>query len=132
MTAREQISTAPASAVHVLDPEKAKRFNARTMLIPSPLDIRAALRSVSPGVTITVHEMKANLAESAGAECTCPFALGKGWQLVALAAEEDRASGEPEITPWWRMTVAGKPSPKMPGGVENHRLRMHEDGVLLK
>ena len=88
------------------------------MLIPSPLEIRDAIASIAFGQTQTVAQLKQQLAKKHGAGCVCPFMTNKGWKLVALAAEED---GSDARTPWWRLTVDGKPNPKLPGGAEAHQ-----------
>ncbi len=114
-----------------LEGEKAARFGAKTMLIPSPLQLEDAISNISFGRTMTLKELRASLAKSAGADVTCPYSARICWELVAQAAEEDRAEGKTEVTPWWRVTKDGKPSAKLPGGEGRHRALLQAEGVFI-
>lgn len=131
MTAREKIAQAEPGFVAPLEGEKAKRFKADSMLIPSPEQVREAILCIPRGVSKTVLEVRHELARKNGAGTTCPYMMSVGWRLVAQAAEEDRADGASEITPWWRLTRDKKPDPKMPGGVENHRALLAAEGIRI-
>ncbi|CAN5706693.1 hypothetical protein BH11ARM2_BH11ARM2_07200 [soil metagenome] len=114
-TVRERFSgTKPE--VYTLEPEKAARFKARTMLVPSPDQMRNAISTIPHGETKTLRQLREELAADTGADITCPYAAGLCWRLVAEDAETDGA----DETPWWRVTADGKPNPKLPGGAERH------------
>jgi alkylated DNA nucleotide flippase Atl1 len=111
----------PAPTVHVLDDAKAARLRARTMLMPSPGQIQAALATVPHGTTKTMKVLRAELAAESGAEMTCPVAATKCWRAVANHTS----------APWWRITFDGKPSSRAPGGLGNHRALLAAEGVTL-
>ncbi|RYG44349.1 hypothetical protein EON79_15065 [bacterium] len=129
MTARQKIAEAGPSEVHTLDPAKAARFGARTMLIPSPGQVRDAIWTIPHGERKTVLELRQEMAEASGAEVTCPRATTLAWFLVAEAAEEERAAGASEVTPWWRVTRDGRPDPRLPGGAARHRELWESEGT---
>jgi alkylated DNA nucleotide flippase Atl1 len=129
MTARQKLSGEDPPAVYTVEAAKAARFNAKTMLIPSPMQVRDAIAEIPYGQTRTALQVRKQLAEASGAEVTCPRAMTICWLLVAEAAEEDRAENVAEVTPWWRVTKDGKPNPKLPGGAERHRALLIEEGV---
>ncbi len=130
-TARQLLEASPPPQVHTLDPAKAARFKARTMLIPSPIQVRDAIAAIPYGQAKALRELREGLAAAAGADVTCPFAAGVCWRIVADAAEEDRIGEAAGVTPWWRVTRDGKPNPKMPGGAERHRALLLEEGVRI-
>ncbi len=111
--------------------EKAARFKAKTMLIPSPLQVQGAIDQIPMGNTVTLLKLRQILAVDAGADVTCPYSARVGWELVAQAAEEDRSEGKMDVTPWWRVTKDGKPSAKTPGGEERHRALLLAEGVRV-
>ena len=49
--------------------------------------------------------------QPSGKKITCPVAFSRLWRSIA----------ELDYGPWWRVTVNGKPNPKMPGGITAHR-----------
>jgi hypothetical protein len=131
LSARQRILDAPQSFVAELEPAKAARFKAATMLIPSPADIEKAIFSIPNGATQTLRQLRDTMAQAAKAGVTCPYAARVGWELVAQAAEEDRAAGKADVCPWWRVTKDGAPSAKTPGGIDNHRALLAGEGVQV-
>ncbi|HWD37360.1 MAG TPA: hypothetical protein VG944_00805 [Fimbriimonas sp.] len=131
MTARQKMAQAAAGWVAELEPEKAARFKAKTMLIPSPVQVEQAISAIAMGECKSLLQVRRELAQSFGAEVTCPYAARVGWELAAEAAEEDRLAGASSVTPWWRVTKDGKPHSKLPGGAENHRRLLLMEGVSI-
>lgn len=107
--------------MHTLDDAKARRLGGRTMLIPTVEEVRAAIAAIPSGSAKTAVVLRRELAQAAGAETTCPYAFRVGWLAVA---QEDG-------TPWWRVTRDGRPEPRLPGGAEEHRAKLLEEGVRL-
>jgi alkylated DNA nucleotide flippase Atl1 len=130
-TARQRLAAGESPAIYPLDDAKAARLKGRTMLIPSPLQVRDAIAAIPSGQPITVNDLRQTLAEASGAEVTCPRATTICWLLVAEAAEEDRAEGASDVTPWWRITRERKPDPRLPGGIANHRALLLNEGVRI-
>jgi alkylated DNA nucleotide flippase Atl1 len=131
VSARQKIAEAAPGFVAQLEGEKAARFKADSMLIPSPIQIRDAIAAIPYGATKTVLEVRQELALANDAGVTCPFMMSVGWRLVAHAAEEDRTEGIADVTPWWRVTRDKKPDRKMPGGIENHRALLATEGTAI-
>lgn len=117
--------------VHVLDDVKAARMKARTMLIPHPSDVQRAISEIPAGETKSIRVLRTEMAHAAGADITCPMVAGIFWRVVADLAEEERAEGKAELAPWWRVTLDGKPNPKLPNGVEYHRALLAAEGVRI-
>src|SRR5689334_19665036 len=130
--ARQKLAEAEPSQVHTLDPRKAARFNARTMLIPSPSDLCAAIEQIPFGTSKTMAQLRAELALAAGADITCPRAATVCWLIAAEVAEMDRAEDVSPITPWWRVSKDGKLYAKLPGGLQRHRELRVEEGIFDK
>ena len=101
------------------------------MLIPSPRQVQEAIWGIPLGESRTLVELRSSLAKSSGADVTCPHSARVCWELVAQAAEEDRAEGKTDVTPWWRVTKDRKPSAKLPGGEERHRALLLAEGVRI-
>jgi hypothetical protein len=75
----------------------------RSMVIPRPIDVDAAVRKVRKGRLTTVAAIREKLAKEHGTDTACPFCTGIFVTIAARAAEEDRAEGRKRITPWWRV-----------------------------
>jgi alkylated DNA nucleotide flippase Atl1 len=107
------------------------KLKAATLLIPTPGLVDRAIRNIPPGSVKTTQQIRDELAAEFGAEGTCPLCMGIFWRVVAEAAEEERALGRQDITPWWRVTKGGKPNPKLPGGEERHRALLAAEGSIV-
>jgi len=130
-SAREEMAEWAKPAVHVLDEAKAARLGAKTMLMPSPLQVQEAVLQIPAGQTKTIKQLRLELAASVGAGMTCPVAAKHCWRVMAHAAEEARGEGATDIAPWWRLTLDGKPNSRMPGGADRHRELAIAEGILL-
>ena len=130
LSARERMAGWGAPVVDTLEPAKAARLKAKTMLMPSPNQVRDAIATIPAGQTKTLKEVRREIADASGADMTCPVAARQCWRLVAEAAEEDRADGN-KVAPWWRVTKDGKPDSRVPGGEANHRALLHAEGVQI-
>ncbi len=126
------MASAPPPIVHTLDDAKAERLGGRTMLMPSPQQVREAILKIPLGNTKTLVQLRNELAASAGADITCPVAARQCWYMVAFAAEEDRQAGVDPIAPWWRVTKNNLPEKRLPGGEQRHRELLLEEGIALK
>jgi len=131
VSARARILEAGEPLVAGLDGEMAARFRAKTMLIPSPKQVQEAIWLIPFGESVTLMGLRASLAKNSGADVTCPYSARVCWELVAQAAEEDRAEGKTGVTPWWRVTKDRKPNAKLPGGQERHRALLLAEGVRI-
>jgi hypothetical protein len=106
-----------------------KRFGAGTMLIPSPNEVEAFIRTVRKGSITTVSQIREFLAGKHSANVTCPLTTGIFVRIAAEAAEEDTGAGKGKITPYWRVLKDdGSLNPKFPGGVRRQEERLREEG----
>ena len=90
----------------------------KTMVIPSPQEVDSVMRRVRKGRLATISEIRACLATKHGTDIACPMTTGIFAWIAAHAAEESRAAGEKNITPYWRtLKTGGELNPKYPGGI---------------
>ena len=100
-----------------------------SMLIPSPYQVDAAIRTVRRGKLITVTEIRRILAKKHMTDMTCPLTTGIFVRIAAEAAEEAAREGKLRITPYWRVVKDdGSLNPKFPGGVEAQAERLRDEG----
>lgn len=110
-------------------PNMRKRYGAGTMVIPSPREVNAFIRTVPEGSVITITQIREFLAGKHAADATCPLTTGIFIRIAAEAAEEDAAAGKTKITPYWRVVKDdGSLNPKFPGGVERQADRLRAEG----
>jgi len=90
----------------------------KTMVIPSPLEVDKVMRRVPKGKLATINEIRACLATKHGTDIACPMTTGIFAWIAAHAADEAKAAGEKNITPYWRtLKTGGELNPKYPGGI---------------
>jgi hypothetical protein len=87
MSWREKMNR-PAKIIDI-PPKMQKRFGPGKMLIPSPLDVDALIRTIKRGALITQSQIRERLAHAHQADDACPIATGMFVRIVAEAAEED-------------------------------------------
>ena len=99
------------------------------MLIPTPLQIDAAVRKIPKGKLATVNAIRHYLADEARADMTCPLTTGIFLNISAHAAEEDKLNGKKRITPYWRvLKETGQLNPKFPGGIVQQAAYLKKEG----
>jgi len=87
------------------------------------------MRRVPKGKLATVSEIRACLARKHGTDIACPMTTGIFAWIAAHAAEEARAAGEKDITPYWRTLKAdGELNPKYPGGIAGIAALLEKEG----
>lgn len=81
----------------------------QTMLVATPQMVDADIRDIPPGETLTVPDLRANLARAEGCDGTCPMSTSIFVRMVAEAAIEDLEDGKQvsEVSPFWRV-IEGK------------------------
>jgi hypothetical protein len=82
------------------------------MLVPTALQVDAAIRKIPKGTSIDVPTLRRRLAHAHKAEVTCPITIGYHLRTVAEAAWEAHEQGVPEakLTPVWRVLDAATPT----------------------
>ncbi|HLK68105.1 MAG TPA: MGMT family protein [Bryobacteraceae bacterium] len=110
-------------------PQMQKRYGNGMMVLPSPKEVDAFMRTVPEGSVTTISQIRGYFAEKYMVETACPLVTGIFVRIAAEAAEEDAREGSSEITPYWRVVRAdGSLNPKFPGGAERQARRLREEG----
>lgn len=128
----EKLNSAAPGSFHILDAAKSRRMNAKTMYIPSPTDVAKAILAIPEGHTKDISELREELAIQANADIACPGATNKYWKWLAIASEHVAPNNSFQSIPWWRILKGGKASRHMPGGVDEHLIRLKAEGVALR
>jgi hypothetical protein len=115
---REKLNNPNLPKVVRILPNLRQRFPEGSMLVPSPLEVEAFIRTVRKGSVTTVSQIREYLAAKYAVDAACPLTTGIFVRLAAEAAEEDARAGEIRSTPYWRVVKDdGSLNPKFPGGV---------------
>ncbi|MFN3649614.1 MAG: MGMT family protein [Armatimonadota bacterium] len=129
---REKLEKPGEREVTVLSDEKAQRMGGRRLLIPTPLDVDAAIRQIPAGKVATTRSLAGYLAHRYDADVTCPLCTGIFVRIAAEAAAEDERAGRDGVTPFWRVVGPdGRLNEKLPGGVESQARRLEAEGHAL-
>lgn len=101
----------------------------KTLVIPAPLEVNAAMRKVRLGKLTTIDAIRRALAKRHGTTTACPLTTGIFAWIAAHAAAEDETAGRQRVTPYWRtLKAGGELNPKYPGGIKNLRARLAAEG----
>jgi hypothetical protein len=112
-----------------MPPNMQKRFGSGTMLVPSPKEVDACIRTVHKGSVTTASEIRRFLAGKYAVDATCPLTTGIFIRIAAEAAEEDASKGKAKIAPYWRVVKEdGSLNPKFPGGVKRQAEKLRAEG----
>jgi len=94
------------------------RWGQGTMVVPAPKEVDEIMRQVPKGQLTTIDEIRAILVKKHKVNVACPMCTGIFAWIAAHAAEEAKAAGEKNITPYWRtLKTGGELNAKYPGGV---------------
>ncbi|MCW4031438.1 MAG: MGMT family protein [Candidatus Bathyarchaeota archaeon] len=110
-----------------------KRWGATgTVVIPSPLEVNELMRKIPKGKLTTINQIRKYLAEKHDATICCPLTSGMFARIAAEAAEEQKQQGKKDTTPYWRtLKEHGVINPKYPGGTENKKQRLEQEGHTI-
>jgi alkylated DNA nucleotide flippase Atl1 len=118
--------------VEKVTPKMAGRWGAEvgdTVVIPAPLEVDELMRKVPEGKVTTINEIRRTLAKKHGATIGCPITTGIFARIAAEAAQEAKAEGKQNTTPYWRTLKAdGAINEKYPGGLEGQKNRLEKEG----
>jgi hypothetical protein len=115
--------------VESLDGRMRDKWGVGTIVIPAPLEVDEIMKMVPKGKLITINEIREYLAKKHHATIGCPFTTGIFAWIAAYAAEEDRAIGMKNITPYWRtLKTGGIVNEKYPGGVPHMKELLEAEG----
>lgn len=112
-----------------IDATKSKLWGTGTFVIPAPLEVDEAMKTVRRGKLTTIESIRRALATRHGTTIACPMTTGIFAWIAAHAADEDEQAGRKRITPYWRtLKTGGELNPKYPGGIKNLRDRLAAEG----
>jgi hypothetical protein len=99
------------------------------MLVPTPLIVAEEIKTVPHGALITFRELRSRLASRFAADFTCPLTTGIFFNILAGMVEEEAASGNAPMAPYWRVVGEdGTLSLKTPFGPELQAARLKTEG----
>jgi alkylated DNA nucleotide flippase Atl1 len=104
------------------------------MVVSSPAEVDALVRTIPPGAVITLDDLRSALAGRHNVAVACPVSTAIFLNICARAAEERRAMGvaQAELTPWWRvLKKGGFLNPKHPGGSDYQAELLAGEGVRV-
>lgn len=131
-TWREKMTNPDLPKIVTVPPNAPSRFGNGKILVPSPMEVDAYIRTIPEGQVSTMGQMRRFLAEKHSVNNTCPLTSGIFVRISAEAAEESARDGIREITPYWRIVKDdGALNPKLPGGVERQAERLRAEGRII-
>ncbi len=104
-SAREKLAASKPTRRVRLDKNFAGAKAGELLFVASPIVVADYMRSIPRGQTKTVSEMRADLAQTADCDSTCPISTAIFARVAAEAALEDLEDGlsTAEVTPFWRL-----------------------------
>ncbi len=110
--------------IEKITPKMSKRWGpvGGTFVIPAPIEVDEIMKKVPKGKLITVAEIREALAKKHKTTIACPLTSGIFAWIAAHAAEEEKAAGKKDITPWWRtLKSGGILNEKFPGEINQQK-----------
>lgn len=104
-TWREKLNALKKPVCKPVSTDMAGMKKGEMMLIPTPQIIQEFVKTIPQGTATTSVEMRKALAQSHGAEVTCPITTGIFLRIVTEAAFEEHEEGFPleALPPVWRV-----------------------------
>lgn len=110
-------------------PKMQPRFGPGRMVIATPKIIDGIVREIPKRKLATVSQIMEKLCRDFKTDSACPITTGIFLNIVARAAEEERAAGQKDLAPYWRvLKTGGALNPKYPGGMEEHARMLADEG----
>ncbi|HSI21018.1 MAG TPA: hypothetical protein VLA04_04970 [Verrucomicrobiae bacterium] len=103
-TWQQKYDTSKEPVVETLDKDFSDLKAGSTMLISTPAEVEAYVRSIPRGTALTMKELRAGLAKQHGAEGTCPLTTSIFLRIATEVALEQMGNGVPQgkVMPFWR------------------------------
>ncbi len=119
--------------VEKIKPNQEKIWGKGTIVIPSPLEVDGIMKKVPKEKLITINQIRKIVAKKHKATIGCPICCGIFSNIAAHAAEESKAEGNKDITPYWRtLKSKGELNEKYPGGVEAQAKNLKKEGYIIE
>ena len=112
----------------ITDSASIKKYGGEKMYFAPPADYDAVMRTVPFGRVTTVGEIRSFFARKNNADFTDPITAGIFVSIAAWASYQLKD----DQTPYWRTLKAdGELNPKYPGGVEEQKKRLEDEGHTI-
>ncbi|MCI5923665.1 MAG: MGMT family protein [Oscillospiraceae bacterium] len=112
----------------ITDSASIKKYGGERMYFAPPADYDAVMRTVPFGKVTTVGEIRSFFARKNNADFTDPITAGIFVSIAAWASHQRTA----DQTPYWRtLKAGGELNPKYPGGVEEQKKRLEDEGHTI-
>lgn len=111
-TWRQKFENGRVPEVEVLEKPFGGMIPGDRMLISTPGEVDAELRTIPPGKTLSIPEFRNRLAKKHGAVGCCPLTTSIFLRIVAEVALEEMAEGKTAVAPFWRVVDAKSPVAK--------------------
>lgn len=112
----------------ITDSASIKKYSGERMYFAPPADYDAVMRMVPFGKVTTVGEIRSFFARKNNADFTDPITAGIFVSIAAWASHQRTA----DQTPYWRtLKAGGELNPKYPGGVEEQKKRLEDEGHTI-
>ncbi len=112
----------------ITDSASIKKYGGEKMYFAPPADYDAVMRAVPFGRGATVGEIRSFFARKNNADFTDPITAGIFVSIAAWASYQRKD----DQTPYWRTLKAdGELNPKYPGGVEEQKKRLEDEGHTI-
>jgi hypothetical protein len=127
---REKLETSNGlPKVGKIEGKMTKRWGTGTMVIPAPLEVDAAMKSIRKGKLTTIELIREALAQKHDVTIACPITTGIFAWIASHAADEAEEAGKHRITPYWRtLKTGGELNAKYPGGIKALKTRLAAEG----
>ena len=133
-TAREKLfDSKDLPKIEKIKPNQEKLWGKGTIVIPAPVEVDEIMKEIPKGKLITINKIREKLAKKHKTNIACPICTGIFASISANAAEEEKAEGKREITPYWRtLRSEGELNEKYPGGIESQAKHLKEEGYIIE
>lgn len=110
-----------------LNEKDQKRLNAKTMVIPKPIDVYNIMKQIPKGKLITTNEIRQILAKKYNVDTACPLTTGIFVNISANAAFELN-----DNMPYWRTLKSnGELNPKFPNAPKEQIVLLENEGFEI-
>ncbi len=110
------------------DQKSIEKYGGNKMYFAPPIEYDKVMKLVPYGKVITIGQIRDYFAKISGADFTEPITAGIFVSIAAWASYQ-RVENE---TPYWRTLKAdGELNPKYPGGIEEQRVKLEDEGHTI-
>ena len=108
-TWQEKFDTKKEPIVKVLEKSFADMKQGEKMLISTPAEISEFLKGIPKGSTLSLSELRKELAKKHKADKTCPVTTGIFLRIITERSLELMGEGKEPLAPFWRVIDPNSP-----------------------